>query len=79
MPQAAARATTLASALQEKARLYSGPGSFLQRNATWLSQQASADTDTDADTIQLLGVERHTLSGRPKTQYSPPVRRHRLR
>ena len=42
MPQAAARATTLASALQEKARLYSGPGSFLQRNATWLSQQASA-------------------------------------
>ena len=39
-PQAAARATTLASALQEKARLYSGPGSFLQRNATWLSQQA---------------------------------------
>ena len=50
MPQAAARATTLASALQEKARLYSGPGSFLQRNATWLSQQASADTDTNADT-----------------------------
>ena len=39
-PQAAARATTLASTLQEKARLYSGPGSFLQRNATWLSQQA---------------------------------------
>lgn len=39
---AAARATNLASALHEKARLYSGPGSFLQRNATWLSQQASA-------------------------------------
>ena len=35
--QAAARATNLASALQEKARLYSGPGSFLQR----LSQQVT--------------------------------------
>jgi len=39
---AAARATNLANALQQKARLYSGPGSFLQRNTTWLSQQASA-------------------------------------
>ena len=27
-PQAAARATTLASALQEKARLYSGPPTY---------------------------------------------------
>ena len=35
--QAASRASSLASKLQEKARLYSGPGSFFQR----LSQQAS--------------------------------------
>ena len=40
--QAAARATNVASALQEKARLYAGPGSFFSRLSQQVSEVSSA-------------------------------------